>query len=199
VDVADDDLRQRISSRIRPPFDGIGTLEIKIESEGKCETIRVDDQWLRKERKRIEDDYTFQINNYGRLILYTERADFDKEITRFKSIIVQYQAALREELSKRQSDFEKQIIDEFAPRWESNPPRYFARRRIERTPEKIRTELAWHAQKMLDKAITFDEPKSQGLVQKRRSRKRSRHSIYNGAEGNYGAKARGERSHRFII
>src|SRR6202011_3322281 len=70
VDVADDDLRNRISSRIRAPLDGIGKLEVTIDHGGKSESIKVDDNWLNKERKRIEDKYTFPINNFGRVILY---------------------------------------------------------------------------------------------------------------------------------
>ena len=159
VDVADDDLKKRITSRIRAPFDAIGKLEIKIESEGKSETISVDDQWLKKERKRIEDEYTFQINNFGRVILYSDRDAFDKAISRFKIVIEKYQAALRLKLSERKAAFEKRIIDEFAPRWESNPPRHFARWAIETTPEKIRTELQRLAQEIFESAISFDEPK----------------------------------------
>lgn len=47
--------KNRISSRIRAPFDGIGKLDVTIENDGKPETIKVDDEWLKKERKRIED------------------------------------------------------------------------------------------------------------------------------------------------
>jgi hypothetical protein len=44
VDVADDDLRNRISSRIRASFDGIGKLDVTIDHEGKSETAKgVDD------------------------------------------------------------------------------------------------------------------------------------------------------------
>ena len=35
VDVADDDLRNHISGRIRAPLDGIGKLEVTIDSDGK--------------------------------------------------------------------------------------------------------------------------------------------------------------------
>ena len=101
VDVADDVLKKRITSRIRAPFDGIGKIEIKFESDGKSETIKVDDQWLKKERKRIEDDYTFQINNFGRVILYSDRAAFDEATSRFQTIIERYQAALRDNSASR--------------------------------------------------------------------------------------------------
>jgi hypothetical protein len=136
VDVADDDLRNRISSRIRAPLDGIGKLEVTIEHDGKSEPIKVDDDWLNKERKRIEDEYTFQINNFGRVILYSDRNAFDKATARFKSIVGKYQGALRDTLVKRQAEFEKRIVDEFSRRWEQNPPKLFERWGVVPTPEK---------------------------------------------------------------
>ena len=128
VDVADDDLKNRITSRIRAPFDGIGKLDATIDVDGKEETIKVDDDWLRKERKRIEDEYTFPIANFGRVILYSDRVAFDQATKRFQSIVEKYQAALREALLTKQSEFEKRIVDEFSGRWKQNPPtRLFAR------------------------------------------------------------------------
>jgi hypothetical protein len=158
VDVADEDLRNRISSRIRAPLDGIGKLEITIDHDGKSESIKVDDDWLNKERKRIEDEYTFQINNFGRVILYSDRDAFDKVTSRFKSIVEKYQDALRETLVTKQSEFEKRIVYEFSRRWEQNPPKHFVRWGIEATPEKIRGELQRLAQELFKSAITFDAP-----------------------------------------
>jgi hypothetical protein len=159
VDVADDDLKNRITSRIRAPFDGIGKLEIKLDSDGKSETIQVDDQWLKKERKRIEDEYTFQINNFGRVILYSDRVAFDKAISRFQTVIEKYLAALREKLSESGAAFETRIVGEFAPKWEQNPPRHFSRWGIEPTPQNIKAELDRIAQKIFESGISFDDPK----------------------------------------
>jgi len=159
VDVADDDLKNRITSRIRAPFDGIGKLEIKLDSGGISETIQVDDQWLKKERKRIEDEYTFQINNFGRVILYSDRDAFDKAIGRFQTVIEKYQAALRKKLSESRAAFEARIVGEFAPKWNKNPPRHFSRWGIEPTPPNIQVELKRFAQEIFESGISFDEPK----------------------------------------
>ncbi len=159
VDVADDDLKKRITSRIRAPFDGIGKIEIKFESDGKSETIKADDQWLKKERKRIEGDYTFQINNFGRVILYSDRAAFDEATSRFQTIIERYQAALRDKLSESKAEFEKRITAEFGPKWDAKPPAHFKRWNIETTAENIRTELRKLANEIFEGAIAFDEPK----------------------------------------
>jgi hypothetical protein len=159
VDVADDDLKNRITSRIRAPFDGIGKLDATIDVDGKEETIKVDDDWLRKERKRIEDEYTFPIANFGRVILYSDRVAFDQATKRFQSIVEKYQAALREALLTKQSEFEKRIVDEFSGRWKQNPPtRLFARWGIEPSLEKIKVELQRLAKEIFDSAVTFDAP-----------------------------------------
>ena len=100
VDVADNDLKNRITGRIRAPFDGIGKLEVTLDDDGKVEQLKVDDDWLKKERKRIEDEYTFQINNFGRVILSSDRDAFDKAATRFRSIVEKYQIVLQDTLGK---------------------------------------------------------------------------------------------------
>jgi hypothetical protein len=156
VDVADDDLRNRISSRIRAPLDGIGKLNVTIENDGKSESIKVDDDWLNKERKRIEDKYAFPIKNFGRVILYSDRVDFDQATSRFKLIVENYQGALRNALETKKSEFEKRIVDEFSPRWERTPPEYFARWKIEATPENIGVELQRLARELFNSAIAFD-------------------------------------------
>jgi hypothetical protein len=158
VDVADDDLRNRITSRIRAPFDGIGKLDVTLDHDGKRESINVDDNWLKKERKRIEDEYTFQINKFGRVILYSDRDAFNKALERFKAIVQKYQYVLRDTLTQSRSEFEKRIVDEFSSRWEQNPPKYFERWEIDATPEKIKVELRQLAQQIFEKAISFDPP-----------------------------------------
>jgi hypothetical protein len=158
VDVVDDDLRNRISSRIRAPLDGIGKLEVTIDHGGKLESIKVDDNWLNRERKRIEDEYTFQINNFGRVILYTDRNAFDEATSKFKTIVEKYQGALRDTLVTKQSEFEKRIVGEFSGKWEQNPPKHFSRWGIQPTPEKIRAELQRLAHELFQTAVTFDAP-----------------------------------------
>jgi hypothetical protein len=158
VDVANDDLKNRISSRIRAPFDDIGKLDVTIDNDGKALTIKVDDDWLKKERKRIEDEYTYPIPNFGRVILFNDRDAFDRATTRFQAIVEGYQAALRDALLTKQSEFEKRIVDEFSPRWQQNPPKHFARYGIEPAPEKIKVDLQHLAKEIFDNAITFDAP-----------------------------------------
>jgi hypothetical protein len=156
----DEDLKQRVTSRIRAPLDGVGLVEIKIElDDGKIEILKIDDEWLKKERKRIEDAYTFQINNFGRAILSSDRAAFDEQMTRFESVIEKYQTALQSKLSDSKAKFGERIIAEFGPKWAAKPPAYFARWKIEPIEDNITSELRRWADDIFERAITFDKPK----------------------------------------
>lgn len=112
----------------------------------------------REKRKRNEDEYTFQISNFGRVILYSDRDAFDKAAERFSLIVEKYQVALRDTLEKSQSAFENRIVDEFSSRWEKNPPSHFSRWGIEATSAKIRAELQRLAQELFANAVSFDAP-----------------------------------------
>jgi hypothetical protein len=158
VDVTDDDLRSRISGRMRAPLDGIGELEVTIEQDGKAETIKVDDGWLDEERRRIEDEYTFPIKNFGRVILYTDRDAFEKATARFKMIIEKYQAVLGKALVAKQSEFEERIVTEFSPRWQQKAPKHFGRWGIAPTPANITMELKRLAQDLFQRTIAFEPP-----------------------------------------
>jgi hypothetical protein len=159
VDVTNEDLRKRITGRIRAPLDGVGKLKISIEQDGKSEAIEVDDGWLNKERKRIEDEYTFLIKKFGRVILYKDRPKFIEATNRFKLIIEKYQEALRATLTKSKAEFEERVVDEFLSRWQQSPPEYFRRWEIVPTHEKIRSVLQGFANDIFEKAVSFDEPK----------------------------------------
>jgi hypothetical protein len=158
VDVADDELKSRITSRIRAPFDGIGKIEIEINENGNSTKLKIDDEWLKRERKRIEDEYTYQINNFGRIILYNDRARFDQAVARFETIVKKYQSALGETLKQRQEDFQKKIVDEFSGRWKQTPPDHFSRWNIEPTDENIAKHLEDLSMDIFKSAVTFDPP-----------------------------------------
>ena len=130
VAVDDDDLKKRITSRIRAPFDGIGKLKVTIHQKGRLETIEVDDDWLNKERKRIEDEYTFAVSNFGRVILYFHRQPFDDRAERFRLIVEEYQKALSSKLLDLKENFETRVVDEYLRRWLQSPLEYFTNYRI---------------------------------------------------------------------
>lgn len=158
VDVADEDLKDSITSRIRAPYDAVGKLEVVFEHDGKEEKLEVDGDWLRNERKRIEDEYTFQINNFGRVILRGDRNQFDSAAERFKQIIEAYQVALSKALQESKDVFTQRIVDEFMPRWRQNPPKYFERWGVDSTDDNFRIELRKFAEEIFDNAVSFEPP-----------------------------------------
>ena len=157
LDVADERLKDNITSRIRAPF-SVETIEITVAYEGVVETLDVNEGWLKRRRKWIEDEYTFQINNFGRVILSADRAAFDREVKRFEATILGYQQALRATLAQSRADFERRVVEEFSQRWAQNPPKHFARWGRPATPEGIAMELRALAGSLFEKAISFDPP-----------------------------------------
>ena len=92
---SDANLQAQISSRLRAPMAAVGAVELKIGDGNDAKTVKVDDAWLRKERKRIEDIYTFQIDNFGRVILREDRKDFDAAVNSFLKVVEQYHEKVR--------------------------------------------------------------------------------------------------------
>jgi hypothetical protein len=65
LDITDDQLRDRISGRLRAPTEALGPFEILIETkEGKA-VVKADERWVGRERKRkrIEDEYTYWLES----------------------------------------------------------------------------------------------------------------------------------------
>jgi hypothetical protein len=83
-------LQDQISSRLRAPMAEIGAVEVVVGKGASKTTEKIDDDWLRKERKRIEDLYTFQIDNFGRVILREDRQAFYDAVEEFKTVVESY-------------------------------------------------------------------------------------------------------------
>jgi hypothetical protein len=156
VGVGDEALKQRISSQIRAPFDGIGTQKIKLEGEDA--ELLVDEVFIEKERKDIEDTFTYVLPKKGRVILKRDRADFDKQITRFKQIVMKYRDALKSCVESEREGFRQQMFDEFAERWNANPPSFLKRRSGGSDPDRIKDAILDRADELFGKIVDFAPP-----------------------------------------
>ena len=115
LNITDDELRARISGRIRTPVGELGKLKIDIETANGVKELEIDEGWLTKERRRIEDRYTYPIPRFGRVILNTDRKGFDEEIARYKHVVMAYQKAVIGELEELRSKFEQRVVAEYLP------------------------------------------------------------------------------------
>ena len=111
LNITDDELRKRISSRIRTPAGELGKFKIRVETSNGTMVLEIDERWLTTERKRIEDLYTFTIPRFGRVILNTQRKCFDEEIARYRETVLAYQQAVVGELDKVKSNFVKKLVE----------------------------------------------------------------------------------------
>ncbi len=158
IGVGDAALKERISGQIRAPLDGIGAQRIRIEFDGKSEELLVDEAFIEKERKEIEDAFTYVLPKKGRLILKQDRADFDRQMARFEQIVAKFRDALNTSIETARGGFQEQMVKEFAERWKLNPPSFLKRRSNGEDPEKITNAIIDGANKLFSKIVNFAAP-----------------------------------------
>lgn len=158
-------LQAQISSRLRAPMAEIGAVEVEIGDGEGAKIEKIDDAWLRKERKRIEDLFTFQIDNFGRVILREDRSDFDAAVEKFIAVVEGYHEKVREALDTHRDNFKKNFVAEFLPRWKEDPPDYMTRWGNRSNDDSLRTELENRADEVFKQMLEF-EPPSVRLVEK---------------------------------
>ena len=158
-------LQAQISSRLRAPMAEIGAVEVVVGEGDNATTEKIDDEWLRKERKRIEDLYTFQIDNFGRVILREDRQSFDDAVRAFTTVVERYHEKVREALNEHRKTFRENFVAEFLPRWKAAPPAYMTRWGNKADENSLRNELDNRANEVFSEMLNFDPP-SVRLVEK---------------------------------
>jgi hypothetical protein len=137
LDVADANLKNQISIRIRSPAEGLGKLKVSIATADKVELLEIDEKWLSGERKRIEDAYTFSVPKFGRVILSIDRPAFDAEVQRFTANLAGYHKVVLAAVEGIKAKFEDSLVNEYLPKWLEHPPISFARKTIAFEPPHV--------------------------------------------------------------
>jgi hypothetical protein len=158
LDITDSELRERISSRIRTPVQGLGKIKMDIETPNGTKQREIDEKWLTSERKRIEDYYTFVIPRFGRVILSSLRGGFDKEINLYKRVVEGYQKAVIGDLENVKASFLQKLVDEYLPRWAENPPEKLTRYTPVPDLADIELYLRGIARRLFADAVDFAPP-----------------------------------------
>ena len=158
-------LQTQISSRLKAPMAEIGAVEVVIGEGDSATTEKIDDKWLREERKRIEDLFTFQIDNFGRVILREDRQAFDDAVKAFTTVVERYHERVREALDAHRKTFCDNFVAEFLPRWKEAPPDYMTRWGNRADTDSLRDELENRANEVFSEMLKFDPP-SVRLVEK---------------------------------
>lgn len=158
-------LQAQISSRLRAPMAEVGAVEVVVGEGESATTEKIDDEWLRKERKRIEDIYTFQIDNFGRVILREDWRAFDEAVKAFTAIVERYHEKVREALDAHRKTFRENFVAEFLPKWKAAPPAYMTRWGNRADEDSLREELGNRANEVFSEMLNFDPP-SVRLVEK---------------------------------
>jgi hypothetical protein len=155
--VSNKSLRDQISATIKAPFADVVKVTVKVGEGQAARQLKIDEKWLQQERKRIVDHYTFQINNFGRVILREDRAGFETAVTNFRETVEQYRAAVREKLLLKRATFITQFVSEFLPRWKKSPPEHLIRWG-NTSLESLKAELAASAEKVFEQMLDFEPP-----------------------------------------
>jgi hypothetical protein len=158
-------LQTQITSRLRAPMAEVGAVDIIVGEGQDARLTSVDDAWLRAERKRIEDHYTFQIDNFGRVILREDRKDFDAAVKSFLIVMERYHLKVREALDNHRTAFCENFVAEFLPRWKDSPPEYMTRWGTRPDESALKEELERRANEVFENMLSF-EPPSFRLIEK---------------------------------
>jgi hypothetical protein len=156
--ITDDQLRDQISSRLRAPAEALGPFEITVETADGETKIKAGEKWISHERKRIEDQYTYIVPRYGRVIFSRDRDAFNTTIERFKRNLKTFCDAGAKAFREIASNFENRLVSEYLPRWKQNPPGMFERFGIPVTDESIERELRNIVKMTTNEAIAFEPP-----------------------------------------
>ena len=132
-------------------------MTIVIEGEDDDE-LQVDEAFIEKERKEIEDQLTYALPKKGRVILKRDRADFDRQIERLVQILKKYRDALETSVDNAREDFKEQMLKEFRERWMSNPPSFLIRRSDGDDPNRITAEILRRADNLFSRIVNYDPP-----------------------------------------
>ena len=158
----DENLSRQITSQLRVPDVLLEPFEISVETSKGEKKTKVDEKWLNRERRRIENKYTFLVPHYGHLILVNEWDAFEKETQMFQRNLDTYYRKLCKAAETHKKAFENRLVDEFLPRWMQHPPESvkssLKRFNLDGTEENIKPYLSEIARNLIDKALSFQPP-----------------------------------------
>jgi hypothetical protein len=149
--VGDDKLKKRISGQLKSPLEKIGPIRIKIDEEGP--ESEVDEAFINKERKEIEDTFTYVLPKKGRIILKKDRESFDKQVAKLKSLIEKFREECKILLDQKRDEFKETMRLEFSKRWQETPPSFLARRDLGHDRDRIEREIATRANNLFNRLV----------------------------------------------
>ena len=156
--IKDKELKKQVSSRIQLIDEDFGPFEIVVKTLGCDKKIEMNERWIRAERKRLEDRYTFMIPRHGRVLLRSRRESFDKEVDLLSTNLQRYFEKIKDELETRRSKLVRRVVEEYIPIWKESPPSFFSEHQVPATEENIRKQLEWMAENAIVQAVTIDPP-----------------------------------------
>ena len=158
--ISDEKLQKQITSRVRVLSGNLDSFETTVKTiNGEQCKVKMDERWIKGERKRLEDEYTFLIPKYGRVILRSKREMFGKEVNLFKKHLDDYHKGVLAEFEKIKDNFKQSLINEYLPKWKINPPESYKEHNVEPTDDNLMKDLEVRAEQVVKKAVQIEPPR----------------------------------------
>ena len=158
--IVNDDLRKHVGGDLRPPAELRESFRVEIETAVGRQEEDVDSKWFQDERRRIEDEYTYIVPKYGRLLFRTERAAFEAATERLERNLKRYWEALSAAADASQDSFVARLVEEFLPNLRRNPPKNLTRYTGGGHPseEDLRSYLRYAIQEVVAEVLAIAPP-----------------------------------------
>lgn len=154
--ILDQELRERVQGRFKPFADLDWRVKVKVlHPDGAEREVPIDEKWLNRQRRALED-MTFEVKDYGRVILRQHQEEFEKGVERLKTNLDRYREAFIEVMKARKGEIVQRVTKEYESQWLANPPPDLTKWGRPNN-EELRNHLADLVENLVDEAIGFDE------------------------------------------
>jgi hypothetical protein len=111
---------------------------------------------LTRERRRIEDRYTYAIKGFGRVIFNRNKAEFAADIERFKKNVEEYCWIARNYLTQAKSRFHGRLVEEYFEKYKNWSSKNYEQ--FDLTDDDLKVELQDLVATAIDDTLLFEEP-----------------------------------------
>ncbi|MGH9424822.1 MAG: hypothetical protein ACRD2L_00725 [Terriglobia bacterium] len=160
----DDGLKNQWRNSVRVLDSDDLKVKLTIETTKGPHEDSVDQEYLEKERKKIETEFLIPLPDYGNVLFRNRQADFEQRKDAFLALLEKYHETLTKEIDGKLKEVVKRIANDLAPRVIQNPPRSYRLHTSSPTEENIKAFLKSDIEKALSSSALFQKPQVRCVV-----------------------------------
>jgi len=154
----DDDLREQWRNNVRVLGPDALRVTLTIDTKNGPREVSVDQKFLERERKKIEEDFIVTLPGYGALLFRDRQKDFEQRKDAFLSLLEKYHEILLKEIEEKLKKAAEGIANNLAPRVIQNPPARYRFLTPNPTAQDILSFLKSDIEKALEGSTLFKKP-----------------------------------------